>query len=118
MKHVSSLVALFALAASASAQGSDSCATPQVISGNGPFAFDDTSATTGPQGQPVCGIPCTFDVWFTWTAPTTDTYLVSDCGGASIDSLIGVYDVDALHVYFGANSPVSPTAAERIIRVN
>jgi 5'-nucleotidase len=32
--------------------------------------------------------------------------------------LIGVYDVDALHVYFGANSPVSPTAAERIIRVN
>ncbi len=32
--------------------------------------------------------------------------------------LIGVYDVDALHVYFGANSPVSPTAAGRIIRVN
>ena len=32
--------------------------------------------------------------------------------------LIGVYDVDALHAYFGANSPVSPTAAERIIRVN
>ncbi|WKA30386.1 bifunctional metallophosphatase/5'-nucleotidase [Bradyrhizobium roseum] len=31
---------------------------------------------------------------------------------------IGVYDVDALHVYFGANSPVSPGAAERIIRVN
>ena len=32
--------------------------------------------------------------------------------------LIGVYDVDALHVYFGANSPVSPTAADRIVRVN
>jgi hypothetical protein len=95
MKHISALVALCALAAFASAQGSDSCATPQVISGNGPFAFDDTSATTGSQGQPVCGIACTFDVWFTWTAPTTDTYLVSDCGGASIDSLIGVYDGNA-----------------------
>ena len=32
--------------------------------------------------------------------------------------LIGVYDSDALHAYFGANSPVSPTAADRIIRVN
>lgn len=32
--------------------------------------------------------------------------------------LIGVYDSDALHVYFGANSPVSPTAADRIIRIN
>jgi len=31
---------------------------------------------------------------------------------------IGVYDVDALHVYFGANSPVSPTAADRIVRIN
>ena len=32
--------------------------------------------------------------------------------------LIGVYDVDALHVYFGANSPVSPAAADRIVRLN
>jgi len=31
---------------------------------------------------------------------------------------IGVYDVDALHAYFGANSPISPTAADRIVRVN
>ena len=31
---------------------------------------------------------------------------------------IGVYDVDALHAYFGANSPVSPTAADRIVRIN
>jgi 5'-nucleotidase len=31
---------------------------------------------------------------------------------------IGVYDVDALHAYLGANSPVSPTAADRIVRVN
>jgi 5'-nucleotidase len=31
---------------------------------------------------------------------------------------IGVYDVDALHAYFGSNSPVSPTAADRIVRIN
>ena len=32
--------------------------------------------------------------------------------------LIGVYDFDALHAYFGANSPVGPTAADRITRIN
>jgi 5'-nucleotidase len=31
---------------------------------------------------------------------------------------VGVYDVDALHAYFAANSPVSPTAVDRIIRIN
>jgi 5'-nucleotidase len=31
---------------------------------------------------------------------------------------VGIYDVDALHVYFAANSPVGPAAADRIIRVN
>ena len=31
---------------------------------------------------------------------------------------IGSYDVDALHAYFRANSPVGPTAADRIIRIN
>jgi 5'-nucleotidase len=31
---------------------------------------------------------------------------------------VGIYDVDALHAYFGANSPVDPTAADRIVRVN
>jgi 5'-nucleotidase len=32
--------------------------------------------------------------------------------------IIGVYDSDALHAYFGANSPVGPTAADRIVRIN
>ena len=31
---------------------------------------------------------------------------------------VGIYDNDALHIYFGANSPVGPTAADRIIRIN
>ena len=30
----------------------------------------------------------------------------------------GIYDIDALHAYFGANSPVGPTAADRIARIN
>jgi 5'-nucleotidase len=32
--------------------------------------------------------------------------------------LIGVYDTDALHDYFKANSPIGPTAADRIVRIN
>jgi 5'-nucleotidase len=32
--------------------------------------------------------------------------------------LIGVYDTDALLAYFQANSPVGPTAADRIMRIN
>ena len=31
---------------------------------------------------------------------------------------IGVYDIDALHVYFQANSPLRPGAADRIIKIN
>ena len=31
---------------------------------------------------------------------------------------VGIYDVDALHSYFRANSPIGPAAADRIIRVN
>jgi 5'-nucleotidase len=30
----------------------------------------------------------------------------------------GIYDIDALHAYFRANSPVGPTAADRIVRIN
>jgi 5'-nucleotidase len=32
--------------------------------------------------------------------------------------LIGVYDTDALHAYFQANSPVGPASADRIVRIN
>jgi 5'-nucleotidase len=31
---------------------------------------------------------------------------------------VGVYDVDALYAYFQANSPIAPTAADRIVRTN
>ena len=32
--------------------------------------------------------------------------------------LIGVYDTDALHAYFQANSPVGPATVDRIVRIN
>jgi 5'-nucleotidase len=31
---------------------------------------------------------------------------------------VGIYDVDALNSYFLANSPIGPTAADRIVRIN
>jgi 5'-nucleotidase len=34
------------------------------------------------------------------------------------DRLVGVYDVDALNAFMGANSPLSPVALGRISRVN
>jgi 5'-nucleotidase len=30
----------------------------------------------------------------------------------------GIYDIDALNAYFQANGPISPTAADRIVRIN
>ena len=34
------------------------------------------------------------------------------------DQLTGIYDVDALYAYFGANSPISPGQPGRISRIN
>jgi 5'-nucleotidase len=34
------------------------------------------------------------------------------------DQLTGIYDVDALYAYFGANSPVAPEPPSRIARIN
>jgi len=44
-----------------------------------------------------------------------DGFTVLKAGTAQ---LVGVYDVDALHDYFLANSPITPTAADRITRSN
>jgi hypothetical protein len=77
--------------------GSDSCATPDLIAGNGAFAFDNTAATTGTQGQTegLCSFytmtAITRDVWFLWTAPSTGTATFSLCYGTTMDSKIAVY---------------------------
>ena len=85
------------LALVAAAQGTDSCTAPTAIAGAGSFAFNNTSATTGTQGQ--ANTACDFfsstaitnDVWFVWTAPTTDTYEMSTCGTTGVDTKLAAY---------------------------
>lgn len=85
------------LALPAAAQGSDNCATPTVIAGEGNFAFNNAGATTGSQGQnePSCNqfgtTGVASDVWFSWTAPANGTAALSLCGGATMDSKVVAY---------------------------
>jgi len=77
--------------------GSDSCATPDPITGSGPFAFDNSAATTGVDGQTTSN--CLFyaqngilqDVWFAWTATQNGRVLLSTCGQTAVDTKIAVY---------------------------
>jgi hypothetical protein len=97
-KHLVSLVFFAALASSAHAQGSNECGTAQPITGFGPFAFDNTAATTGFEGQgsalcldALLQTLITNDVWFAWTAPSSGAFTVATCGGTAIDSKMAVY---------------------------
>ncbi len=77
--------------------GSDSCATPDPISGTGTFPFNSSAATTGSEGQSTVNcifynlIAINFDVWFVWTAPSTGRVQVSTCGGTTVDTKIAAY---------------------------
>src|SRR5258706_7346527 len=82
------LLAAFVLTVPAAAQGSNTCSTATPISGTGTFPFSNIGATT--DGPATCG-GMGADVWFDWTAPTTDTFEVTTCGGASFDTVIAVY---------------------------
>ena len=76
--------------------GADSCVTPDVIVGGGPFLFDNTVATTGLEGQAE-GL-CTFfgfttvdqDVWFKWTATSSGILSVNTCGLSAVDTKIAI----------------------------
>lgn len=105
-----------ALAASPSAPGqqlvggTDDCATPEVITGPGPFAFDNSAATTGAEGQnePLCNFytirGITNDVWFRWTSPASGTATLSLCAGTSgLDTKVAVYN--------GSGCPAGPAIA-------
>jgi len=77
--------------------GSDDCSGAEAISGSGPFTFNNTSATTGAQGQ--SNAACDFfgttgianDVWFVWTAPSTGPITLILCGLTNIDSKVAIY---------------------------
>jgi len=86
------------------AQGSDSCSTPQPITGDGFFAFDNSSATTDGPGSSMCstsaGDQVAHDVWFDWTATATGLVTVSTCTLTSVDSMLAAYQ--------GAGCPTGP----------
>ena len=81
----------FVLAATAGAQGSDSCSSAQAIAGEGTFAFNNASATTDGNSS-GCSATMGRDVWFLWTAPSTDFFTIETCGLTSIDSMLAAYD--------------------------
>jgi hypothetical protein len=91
------VLAILVLATPLSAQGSDNCSTAQVISGAGPFAFDLTTATTGTDGQGnlACNVNGSMaiqdDVWFRWTAPTSDTFILTTCLQTTVDTKVAIY---------------------------
>jgi hypothetical protein len=82
---------LLGLAGLASAQGTDSCATPTVVAGFGSFPVDNSAAAAGNDALPGCA-SIGRDVWFTWNAPSSGSVTVATCGGLSIDTVLGVYN--------------------------
>jgi hypothetical protein len=95
-KLFAALIASSAMTVASAQTGTDSCVTPDAIAGQGSFAFDQTLATTGVEGQ--AEFLCYFfgsstidnDVWFSWTADATGTAFVGTCTSA-IDTKIAVY---------------------------
>ena len=75
----------------------DDCAAPAAIAGTGTFAFDNSLATTGTQGQnePLCyafgSSAVDFDVWFDWTASATGSAGMTTVGGTTVDTKIAAY---------------------------
>jgi hypothetical protein len=92
-----SAVIAFCASPALAVQGSDSCATASAISGQGSFGYDNTTATTGTEGQTeaLCykfgSSIVENDIWFTWTSDFTGNAEISTCGGTSDDSKIAAY---------------------------
>lgn len=75
----------------------DECATAQTLSLNVAFAGSNAAATgdgtEGPGGACYFGDPANFSkaVWFTFTAPATDSYGITTCG-SGFDTVVSVFD--------------------------
>ena len=89
-------------------QGSDSCATPTAIAGQGTFQFNNIGATTGTEGQSetLCAIGAGSaienDVWFAWTSDFTGLAHITTCGGSA--------DNTKMAAYAGASCPTAGSA--------
>ena len=81
--------------------GSDDCSTADAISGQGLFAFDNSAATTGAEGQAegLCYVFGTSvvsnDVWFSWTANADGVAQISSCNQTSVDTKLAAYSGSA-----------------------
>ena len=75
----------------------DNCDEATQIAGDGVFAFDTTTATTGAEGQNEYNCysfgssTVDNDIWFEWTADTDGTVNVSTCNDANADTKIAAY---------------------------
>ena len=80
--------------------GSDDCSTPDLIAGQGAFAFDTSAATTGAEGQveTACDLFGTTgiesDVWFEWTADADGIAVIQSCGSTG-NTKIAAYPAGA-----------------------
>jgi hypothetical protein len=68
----------------------DDCSAP-ASAGAGGVSYDNTTATTGTQGQanPCGGIDK--DLWFTWTASVSGTATIDSCFQTSVNTSLAVY---------------------------
>ncbi|MCY2962017.1 MAG: hypothetical protein NTY35_17815 [Planctomycetota bacterium] len=76
----------------------DDCAAPIVLTGNGPFNWDDTNATTGFAGQSevLCNSELiTYDLWYRWTSTCTGPVVVSLCNLTASDTKVAIYSGSA-----------------------
>lgn len=95
-------LAPLAPAAALPAQGGDECSNATLIVGPGPHPLDATGATTSMPSESGCGFTFINDIWFEWTAPTTETYaleiesppsysvtITEGCGGTLVACQLG-----------------------------
>ncbi|MFO0828675.1 MAG: hypothetical protein U0572_11090 [Phycisphaerales bacterium] len=98
-KHgfIAAVVATMSLvtAGVSAAPPNDDCANATAITGNGPFTFDLTQATSGVNGHSAfcAGVQSVIakDVWFCWTSTCNGLFEVSTCGQTQADTVIRVY---------------------------
>jgi hypothetical protein len=85
----------------------DLCSNPDIISGEGTFNFDTTSASMDGGPDILCDAFGTqdidYDVWYTWTATSDGTAIIETCNLTSVDTKIAAYD--------GAGCPTGPAIA-------
>jgi hypothetical protein len=80
----------------AGVSGNDNCANPDMLMGQGSFAYDNTSASTGGEGQTesLCfafgSSAIDNDIWYTWTADADGIAIIDTCGSV-LDTKLAAY---------------------------